>query len=60
MILIRPFNQVLRRYEVAIVNNPQPLKLRDPISFISRDVLIRFTERESVNLYLRKETATKG
>lgn len=42
--------QVLRRYDVAAVNNAQPLKLKDPVTFMSTDFWIRFTKREGVEV----------
>ncbi|KAK3368788.1 cytochrome P450 [Podospora didyma] len=40
------FVELLRRYDIAIVNPPKPLKLRDPITWLTSDFWIRFTKRE--------------
>lgn len=42
--------KVLRRYDIAAVNNAQPLKLRDMATFMSTDFWIRFTKRSGVEL----------
>ncbi|KAH6855585.1 cytochrome P450 [Chaetomium sp. MPI-CAGE-AT-0009] len=47
MELLKFFVEVLRRYDIAAINNVQPLKLRDPITWISADFWIRFTTREA-------------
>ncbi|KAK5653714.1 hypothetical protein OQA88_8745 [Cercophora sp. LCS_1] len=46
MELLKFVVEVLRRFNVATVNNAQPLKLRDPVTFLSSDFKIRFTKRE--------------
>lgn len=46
MELMKLFVEVFRRYDVAAHNNAQPLKLRDPVTWLSTDFFIRFTERE--------------
>ncbi|KAK0702761.1 cytochrome P450 [Lasiosphaeris hirsuta] len=45
MELMKFFVEVLRRYDIAILNNAQPLKLRDPVTFLSTDFWITFTKR---------------
>ncbi|KAK3360741.1 cytochrome P450 [Lasiosphaeria hispida] len=46
MELMKFFIEVLRRYDIAILNNAQPLKLRDPITWLSTDFWVSFTRRE--------------
>ncbi|KAK1828873.1 cytochrome P450 [Podospora conica] len=48
MELVKWFAEMLRRYDIAAVNNAQPLKLKDPVTFMSTDFWIRFTRREGV------------
>ena len=38
--------KMLRRYDVAIVNNAQPVKIRDPVVWLTTDFWITFTKRE--------------
>ncbi|KAK0631284.1 cytochrome P450 [Immersiella caudata] len=50
MELLKWFVEVLRRYDVAVVNNAQPLKLKDPVTFMTTDFWVRFTKREGVEV----------
>ncbi|KAM7185862.1 Cytochrome P450 [Naviculisporaceae sp. PSN 640] len=40
------FVEVLRRYDVCVVDNAQPAKVRDPIVWLAKDFYIRFTPRD--------------
>ncbi|KAK0644013.1 cytochrome P450 [Cercophora newfieldiana] len=42
--------EVLRRYDIAAINNAQPAKLKDPVTFMATDFWIRFTARDGVEL----------
>jgi len=44
--LRRGGRKLLRRYNIAIANPPQPLKMRDPVTWLTTDFWIRFTRRE--------------
>ncbi|KAM7213653.1 Cytochrome P450 [Rhypophila decipiens] len=40
------FVEVLRRYDISIVDKITPIKVRDPIVWLAKDFNIRFTRRE--------------
>jgi len=45
MVRVLTMYKILRRYDIAFDNPAQPVKVRDPLVWITSDFWIRFTRR---------------